>query len=55
MLLLYEGVSQYFELCAVLTELAVVETLNLLDLLHELVDPFPHIMLRGLSLYKFVN
>ena len=54
-LLLYEGVSEYFELCAVLSEFAVVETLYLLDLLHELVDPVPHILLCGLSLYKFVN
>lgn len=54
-LLLDEGVSEYFELCAVLTEFAVVETLYLLDLLHEFIDPLPHFLLRGLSLYKFVN
>ena len=54
-LLLDEGVSQYFEFGAVLSELAIVETLYLLDLLQELVDPFPHILLRGLSLYKYVN
>jgi hypothetical protein len=54
-LLLDEGVSQYFELGAVLSELAIVETLYLLDFMQELVDPIPHILLCGLSLYKNVN
>jgi hypothetical protein len=49
-LLLDEGVSQHFELGAVLSKLAIVETLYLLDLMQEFIDPFPHILLRGLSL-----
>lgn len=49
-LLLDEGVSQYFELGAVLSKLAIVETIYLLDLMQEFIDPFPHILLRGLSL-----
>ena len=51
-LLSLESVLQYFQFLRILLVLGVEEYLDVLDLVHELVDPLSHVELCRLLLYK---